>query len=223
MRQCPMASLFTHGFVAASAGLLPEFSKHRGWILLLGAFAAIVPDADVLAFRYGIAYDHPFGHRGATHSLAFALLLGALLTLPFLRDYPLRFRRRAFAAQAAPGPARESETQSTQATGGSGFVLFAYFFLCTLSHSLLDALTNGGLGVAFFFPFDNARYFFPEEWRVIQVSPIGARRFFSEWGLRVIFSELKFVALPWAAALAGLFGLRFIGRRVLAMRRRSTR
>ncbi len=216
-----MASLFTHGFVAASAGLFPEFAKHRGWILLLGAFAAIVPDADVLAFRYGIAYDHPFGHRGATHSLAFALLLGALLTLPFLRAYPLRFRRRASAPPAAPGPVRESPAKSAapRSTGGSGFVLFAYFFLCTLSHSLFDALTNGGLGVAFFFPFDNARYFFPDEWRVVQVSPIGARRFFSEWGLRVILSELKFIALPWAVALAGLYSLRFVWRRLVAIRR----
>jgi inner membrane protein len=48
---------------------------------------------------------------------------------------------------------------------------FAFLFACTLSHGLFDALTNGGLGVAFFSPFSNARYFFP--WRPIQVSPIG--------------------------------------------------
>ena len=49
---------------------------------------------------------------------------------------------------------------------------FAFLFLCTMSHALLDALTDGGLGVAFFSPFSNERYFFP--WTPIRVS-----RFFS--------------------------------------------
>jgi inner membrane protein len=57
-------------------------------------------------------------------------------------------------------------------------------------------MTNGGLGVAFFAPFQNDRYFFP--WRPIQVSPIGVASFFSEWGLRVVRSELQWVWLPSA-------------------------
>lgn len=40
----------------------------------------------------------------------------------------------------------------------------------TASHGVLDALTNGGLGVAFFSPVDPTRYFFP--WRPIAVSPL---------------------------------------------------
>lgn len=64
----------------------------------------------------------------------------------------------------------------------------------TATHGLLDAMTNGGLGIAFFFPFDNTRYFF--DWRPIQVSPIGIRNFFSEWGLRVIISEAVYIGLP---------------------------
>ena len=36
-----------------------------------------------------------------------------------------------------------------------------YLFLSTASHGVLDALTDGGLGVAFFSPFDQTRYFFP--------------------------------------------------------------
>jgi inner membrane protein len=58
------------------------------------------------------------------------------------------------------------------------------FFLITASHGILDAFTNGGLGIALFSPFDNSRYFFP--FRPIQVSPIGAG-FFSMRGLRVLF------------------------------------
>lgn len=67
-------------------------------------------------------------------------------------------------------------------------------FLATLSHSILDALTNGGKGVGFFIPFDNTRYFFG--YRPIEVSPIGIKRFFSMWGLEVILSELLWVGLP---------------------------
>lgn len=195
-----MASLFAHGFVAASAGIIPGFTKYRGWILLLGALAAICPDADVIAFQFGIPYGHPYGHRGASHSILFAVCLAILLTLPFLRSYPL-FGSRDDVSSASPG---------------SGWVLLIYFFLCTISHAVLDAMTNGGLGVAFFFPFDNTRYFFPIEWRLIQVSPIGARQFFSEWGLRVIVSELKFVAGPWVAALLVLFA----GKKLIARIRR---
>ncbi|MBK8609138.1 MAG: hypothetical protein IPL84_04125 [Chitinophagaceae bacterium] len=34
------------------------------------------------------------------------------------------------------------------------------FLLAAASHAILDAMTTGGLGVAFS-PFDNTRYFFP--------------------------------------------------------------
>ena len=72
-------------------------------------------------------------------------------------------------------------------------------FLATMSHGVLDAMTSGGEGVAFFAPFDNSRYFFP--WRPIKVSPIGAGKFFSEWGLRVLWSELLWIGLPCIALL----------------------
>ncbi|HEX7809721.1 MAG TPA: metal-dependent hydrolase, partial [Thermoanaerobaculia bacterium] len=49
------------------------------------------------------------------------------------------------------------------------------------------------LGVAFFSPFSNVRYFFP--WRPIRVSPIGPR-FFSARGLATLQSELLWVWLP---------------------------
>jgi inner membrane protein len=50
------------------------------------------------------------------------------------------------------------------------------------SHGILDAMTNGGLGVALLSPLDTTRYFRP--WRPIQVSPISLRRFFSDEGVR---------------------------------------
>jgi inner membrane protein len=81
-------------------------------------------------------------------------------------------------------------------------VLSLYFAMCTASHSLLDAMTTGGLGVAFFSPFENARYFLP--WRPIQVSPMGFKKFFSEWGLEVIKSELIWIGIPFVLMLVAI-------------------
>lgn len=76
-------------------------------------------------------------------------------------------------------------------------VTFAFLFFCTISHGLLDACTNGGLGVAFFAPFSGKRYFLP--WTPIRVSPLGVR-FFGPRGLATLRSELVWLWLPLAAA-----------------------
>ena len=75
--------------------------------------------------------------------------------------------------------------------------LVLLLFVITASHGALDAMTNGGLGVAFFSPFDTHRYFFP--WTPIQVSPIGASGFFSGRGLDVLWSEIVWI---WGPAIA---------------------
>jgi inner membrane protein len=64
-----------------------------------------------------------------------------------------------------------------------GLLLFAV----VASHGVLDAFTDGGLGIAFLWPFSNERFFAP--WRPIPVAPIGAR-LFSPWGLQVVLVEL---------------------------------
>jgi inner membrane protein len=84
--------------------------------------------------------------------------------------------------------------------GMSRAALFFYLFLATASHGALDALTNGGLGVAFLAPFDNHRFFFP--FHPIQVSPIGIARFFTARGWAVIRSELVWIWLPSALLAA---------------------
>ncbi|HSV89890.1 MAG TPA: hypothetical protein VLH80_02270, partial [Nitrospiraceae bacterium] len=65
-------------------------------------------------------------------------------------------------------------------------------------HGVLDAMTNGGLGVAFFSPFDTTRYFFPL--RPVFVSPIGVSEFFSEYGVRILASEAIWIWLPSCVA-----------------------
>lgn len=71
---------------------------------------------------------------------------------------------------------------------------FVVIFLSTISHGVLDAMTSGGRGVGFLIPFNNERFFFP--FRDIKVSPIGIKKFFSEWGLQVIISEIKYILIP---------------------------
>lgn len=82
------------------------------------------------------------------------------------------------------------------------WVGFVFLTVSMASHGLLDTLTNGGLGAALFWPFDNARIFAPET--PVLVSPIG-RNFFSWRGLETLFSEIQWIWLPcMAVALIGL-------------------
>ena len=82
----------------------------------------------------------------------------------------------------------------------------ALLFACSASHGLLDAATDGGLGVAFFSPFSNQRYFLP--WRPIVVSPIGLDGFFTAWGREVILTELTWIWLPCAVVLTAVWLVR---------------
>jgi len=162
-----MASIFAHGFAAfaLSKGFAKEIATPKFWIL--GIICSILPDADVIGFRYGIRYEDFWGHRGFTHSLCFALCLGILITVIFYsKSLPTKM----------------------------GFFMILYFTLCTASHGILDAMTTGGLGIAFFSPIDNGRYFLP--FRPIKVSPIGASNFFSIRGVKVLLNEGLWIGIP---------------------------
>ena len=162
-----MASIFGHAVaaIALGAGFSKKLTSPKFW--LLAAVCAIIPDADVIGFSFNIQYNSFWGHRGFSHAIVFAIGFGFLISFLFYRAY--FFTRK-------------------------GLVYSLFFTLCTLSHAVLDALTTGGLGVAFFAPFNNTRYFLP--WRPIQVSPIGAARFFSQKGIKVILSELIWIGIP---------------------------
>lgn len=164
-----MASAFSHAVVGLAIGSCmyrPDVPKQT-WVV--GAFCSVFPDIDVIGFRFGVHYGDFWGHRGFTHSFVFAALLAGVVTFVAFRD-------------AIPSVGR--------------WYLWTYFFLATASHGLLDAMTDGGLGVAFFAPFDNHRYFFP--WRPIRVSPIDVGKFFTERGIAVMESELLWIWLPAA-------------------------
>lgn len=99
--------------------------------MVLWSGLSLLPDADVIGFRFGVHYGDAWGHRGATHSLLFALLAGTAVGLlaPLFAASPLRTASCAIAVLA--------------------------------SHGLLDTLTDGGLGCALSWPFDPHRYFAP--------------------------------------------------------------
>src|SRR5580704_16786627 len=73
-----MASAFSHAIAAASIGT--AFWRPGGSIrlLALGVLFSIVPDVDVVGFSLGIQYGDVLGHRGLTHSLAFAVVMATM-------------------------------------------------------------------------------------------------------------------------------------------------
>jgi len=117
------------GLAAARAcndGRQPRWPVAAAWSAL-----AVLPDADVIGFPLGIHYEAAWGHRGATHSLAFALAAGLVVGLA------ARWFKRPFARTAA------------------------FASLTIGSHGLLDTFSDGGLGCALLWPFDLTRYFAP--------------------------------------------------------------
>jgi inner membrane protein len=164
-----MASAFGHALSAyALTTFFPIERRECTKVILLAIICAIIPDVDVLAFNFNIPYSHPFGHRGFTHSFFFAAV------------FALAIRYTFFA--------------SVKRYSKKGWILFIIFFVSTGSHGILDAMTTGGRGVAFFGPFDNTRHFLP--WRMIRVSPLSAARFFSARGWEVIRSEAVWIGVP---------------------------
>src|SRR5262245_27856731 len=92
---------------------------------------SLLPDADVIGFPMGVRYADPWGHRGATHSLLFAVALATAIALVAPRFGRPRLRAWVIAS------------------------------VVLVSHGLLDTITDGGLGCALLWPFDLTRYFAP--------------------------------------------------------------
>lgn len=76
-----MPSIFTHAVVPLALAVAAGRGRVSPKLALAGAVFAILPDADVAAFRFGIAYEDTWGHRGASHALLFAAACAALVSL----------------------------------------------------------------------------------------------------------------------------------------------
>ena len=125
----------------AATRLIPKNAGKPLVLLLL--VLAVLPDLDVLGFGFGVPYASPFGHRGASHSLFVALLVGVLV-----------FGVARFAGR------RESCLR---------IALLAT--LVVALHGVADAFTDGGEGVALLWPWSEQRFFSP--WRPLPVAPLG--------------------------------------------------
>jgi inner membrane protein len=183
-----MPTTLTHALVGVTIGheLMRKPMPARFWVA--SVVCPLIPDADVIGFRFGIAYVDFFGHRGFFHSPFFALLVSLFVVCVFFRDRKILTK--------------------------PWWLAVGYFFLITATHGILDAFTNGGLGIALLSPVDTTRYFFP--WRPIAVSPIGIEYFFSPWGISALTSEVKYVWLPLALFCLALriIGGRYAGQKV---------
>ena len=178
-----MPTIITHSFVAVSAGYV--FGRPgvpiRFWLLAI--MAAVLPDADVIGYQYlYIPYDHILGHRGFFHSPCFAALFSLVAVSLFFRQEQVLSRR--------------------------WWAYVVFFFVVGASHGLLDAMTNGGRGIALLSPISNKRYFLP--WTPIEVSPLTVRAFLSQRGPTVMKSEIVWIWIPVVSI--ALFG--WIVRRI---------
>lgn len=169
-----MPTVITHAAVPLCLGLGLGTNVIPPRLLLLGVVLAMLPDADVLAFRFGIAYGNALGHRGFTHSLLFALGVPILLTLAGRRWCRAGFMR-----------------------------CWLFLTVSLLSHSLLDAITTGGKGVGWLWPWSDERFFAP--WQVIKVAPFALSRYTTAYGHQVIMSELLWVWLPGVLVMGLLY------------------
>ncbi len=117
-----MASALSHPAVPLAIVFAAGRDAVPRRLAIFACVASVLPDVDALGYWAGVPYDAPLGHRGFTHSLVFAAILAASAAV---------LARRLGATRRAA---------------------FLVVLLAAASHGVLDALTTGGMGVAFFSP-----------------------------------------------------------------------
>lgn len=178
-----MPTLFTHPAVAVAVRIAGGKKGLPLSLVLTGIAFTVIPDLDVIGWHLGIPYGSRFGHRGLSHSFPFAAFCALLAVVSVSRFRSIPIRA------------------------------FLFLFVSMGSHGLLDAVTDGGLGIAFFSPFSESRYFLP--WHPIEVSPLSPGAVVSKRMVRVLLSELRWVWFPLLAAGGGGALLRIACRRLL--------
>lgn len=176
-----MPTILTHA-IAASALVrtlgTPSGRERRARLsprlVLVGALVAMAPDLDVLGFALHEDFHSIWGHRGITHSLAFAVVLGLVGAWIARRGRKRRELHLGYASTAL------------------------LLSICAASHGLLDACTDVPVGVAFLAPFSSERWLFP--WQPLLAAPIGPRGLFTERGLAVLLVEALWIWIPSALA-----------------------
>jgi inner membrane protein len=125
-----MASV-SHVFVGLAAARV-RARRRPPW--RAGAFwagVALLPDLDFLMALFGYRYGELWGHRGVSHSFAFAALCGLIAAIAAL---PRHSRWLGLGTAVA---------------------------LVCATHPLLDAMTNYGIGCPLFWPLSDTRWLLP--------------------------------------------------------------
>ena len=118
-----MPTIITHSVIALSSSYSFSSGKESLKFWILSIACSSLPDADVIGYRWlYIPSYHFFGHRGFFHSPFFAALLSLFIVCIFYRKEVIFSNR--------------------------WWKYLLYFFILAASHGLLDALTNGGNGIA---------------------------------------------------------------------------
>jgi inner membrane protein len=120
-----MTTLYTHAVAGLGIAALGMRRRMAWSYWLLAGTLPVLPDLDTLSMT---SYSSIWGHRGYTHSLAFAMMAGLFATV--LVGWYLRSRF---------------------------WQLAAIFCAAAASHPLLDMLTYGGNGVALWWPLSAER------------------------------------------------------------------
>jgi inner membrane protein len=132
--------------------------RRCSWLtLLVFAVLAALPDLDILLVALGASDGGPIGHRGASHSLAMACLIGVMAAMA-ARRFGWPPLRTALAAAAA-----------------------------VASHTVLDALGEGGKGLPLLWPLSDHRFHSP--WRLFPDAPRGMK-LLSRPGLAELATEI---------------------------------
>ncbi len=189
-----MPTSIGHSLSGIAVSSLFASRPHVLRVVFLCVLCSVFPDFDAVGLRLGVPYQHWLGHRGFSHSILFAVFL-ALIALLFILNSEKSLKKRA--------------------------LFFTAFFACVLLHDILDAMTNGGLGVAFFSPFSERRFFLP--WRLIEAPPFSPRYLITSRGLAMMRSELVWVMIPSLCISALSIGIRKLYRYFRADRIEATK
>jgi len=83
-----MPSIVSHAAVPLALGLGLGERHIAHPLLAAGIAASMLPDADVILFRFGATYGSAWSHRGFSHSLAFAILVGLVAAVLLRKAAP---------------------------------------------------------------------------------------------------------------------------------------
>lgn len=168
-----MPSAVSHAFLGFAFGAGVS-SRKKIWVT--STVCSALPDTDALAVRLFSPISDMWAHRGFSHSLLFAFLIGLLVVSLVFKG-------------------------SIQWGSKRWWLFLLFFFATTASHGLADALNAGSIGVDFFAPFSSARYLLPYR----PLPGVGVTLFFSLSGQSIFLREILWLWMP-AIALTRFYG-----------------